>query len=270
MAVPTQVRASLGRARRAVGRRRHGVVRALHPDPEGLHLVREPVFVLSPVRSGSTLLRSILNAHRAVCAPHELHLATMQVSTERSYAADAWEALGLSVDDLSNVLWDRALHLNLVRSGKRIVVDKTPQNARHWQRIHSFWPDAKYLHLHRHPAVILASMQNAQQDVPTASHIRNLLSYGRDLDAAREALPGPTVRYEDLSTDPEATMRTVCSYLGIRFQPGMLRYRSNHSRSGLGDWSEKIRSGRVQPHAPLPAIEDVPEQLRSLTRRWGY
>ena len=48
-------------------------------------LVASPVFLLSAIRSGSTLLRSILNSHPAVCAPHELHLRYLKVSIDSEY-----------------------------------------------------------------------------------------------------------------------------------------------------------------------------------------
>jgi LPS sulfotransferase NodH len=259
-----------GELRQSLNRRRYGLARALRPDPTGRRLIRDPVFILSPVRSGSTLLRSILNSHSAICAPHELHLGTVKVTTGKRYARKSWRALGLSTDDLADILWDRALHLNLVRSGKRIIVDKTPQNAKIWQRIHAAWPAARYLHLRRHPGVVLDSLIKAQQDVSVATHIFTVENYGTWLDEARAALPGPTIRYEDLLTDPAATMREVCRYLGVRFQPAMLDYRVDNSRSGLGDWSESLRSGRIQGLPPLPTIADVPEPLRDLTRRWGY
>src|SRR3954467_12084339 len=40
----------------------------------GDRLLEQPVFVLSSIRSGSTLLRVLLNSHTAIHAPHELHL----------------------------------------------------------------------------------------------------------------------------------------------------------------------------------------------------
>jgi hypothetical protein len=42
-------------------------------------LVESPVIVLCTTRSGSTLLRCLLDAHPAVRAPHELHLADLHV-----------------------------------------------------------------------------------------------------------------------------------------------------------------------------------------------
>ena len=53
----------------------------------------------------------------------------------------------------------------------------------------------------------------------------------------------------------------------------MLEYgRVGHGRfrAGLGDWSENIKSGRVQPAAPLPPADEVPAPLRAVCRTWGY
>ena len=37
-------------------------------------MVRAPVFVMCTLRSGSTLLRVLLNSHSRIHAPHEIHL----------------------------------------------------------------------------------------------------------------------------------------------------------------------------------------------------
>ncbi|XDO64283.1 sulfotransferase [Streptomyces sp. RLB1-33] len=47
--------------------------------PPAPRLVDSPVFVLSSVRSGSTLLRVLLNSHSQIRAPHEMHLRTVHV-----------------------------------------------------------------------------------------------------------------------------------------------------------------------------------------------
>jgi hypothetical protein len=264
------VRRRAGDARRAVHRRQNALRRALSVEKDGRHLIQDPVFVLCSVRSGSTLLRSILDTHTEICAPQELHLATMRVRTERDYAVNSWEVLGVTMRDMENLLWDRALHLELVRSGKRIVVDKTPQNAGQWKRIHEYWPEARYLHLRRHPGHIYDSLAASRPDASHADNLKTVLTYGRHLDEARDALPGVTVRYEDLTTDPRTTAREICEYLGVRFQSRMLKYKRSRRVSGLGDWSAKIRSGRIQPHEPLPDLDVLAPPLRELAERWGY
>jgi hypothetical protein len=39
---------------------------------------------------------------------------------------------------------------------------------------------------------------------------------------------------------------------------------------GLGDWEEKIRTGRVQKPQPPPPPEEIPAALRSIAEKWGY
>lgn len=267
---PSALRSRLGDLRRGVNRRRYALAGALHVDSDGLRLVSDPVFLLSSVRSGSTLLRSMLDTHSQIVAPHELHLGTMRVVSDKQYTIDSWQHLELSLEDIQNVLWDRALHLMMVRGAGRIVVDKTPQNVEIWRRIHAFWPQARYLHLRRHPGSVYESLVDARPDQPNEAHVANVLRYGRWLDEARAALPGPTVRYEDLTADPEGTLREVCRYLGVRYQAKMLTYRRSGNMGGLGDWSEKIRSGRVQQHRPLPSLDKVPIELHPLIKAWNY
>lgn len=258
------------RARRIARQRRSALALAWEAGADVDHLVPSPVFVICSPRSGSTLLRSILDTHSKICAPHELHLNTMRVSTPRSYAKDAWSALGLSTDHLQNLLWDRALHRMLVMSGKRVIVDKTPQNVLIWQRISEFWPAARYIHLRRHPMAAIASMEQIHPDRGTDEHVAWMLRYAEHLDAARAALPGPTVRYEELTTDAERVVSGICHYLGVRWEPRMLNYREGTFTFGLGDWSDRIKSGSIQAAQPLPAETKVPDALRETVRQWGY
>ena len=91
------------------------------------------------------------------------------------------------------------------------------------------------------------------------------------VEQARESLPGFTVRYEELTASPSAVIGGLCGFLGVPFQPGMLDYgRFDHAgfTPGLGDSSLNIRSGRIQPPAPVPG--EVPEELAAICAAWGY
>src|SRR5262245_16247053 len=87
--------------------------------PEADRLLRAPIFVMSPVRSGSTLLRAVLNAHSQLHAPHELHVRRLTVDYGTKLAERAMTALGHNQADLEHLLWDRVLHRELVLSGKQ-------------------------------------------------------------------------------------------------------------------------------------------------------
>ncbi|MCA2180229.1 sulfotransferase [Nonomuraea glycinis] len=241
-------------------------------DPRADRLLTAPVFIISPVRSGSTLLRAILNAHSALHAPHELHVRRLRVDFGTSLAQKAMAALGHNQADLEHLLWDRVLHRELHRSGKRFIVDKTPANAFAHERIATCWPDARFVFLLRHPASIATSWHEASPDKRTPEEAAlDALRYMKAVQRAKAALPGLTVRYEDLSADPERVTREICAFLGLDWEPQMLSYgEQTVIQKGLGDWRDKIRSGTVQPGRELPDPESIPESLKPISRSWGY
>ncbi|MGV9776172.1 sulfotransferase family protein [Streptosporangium sp. NPDC003464] len=241
-------------------------------DPVTDRLLTAPIFILSPVRSGSTLLRALLNAHSMLHAPHELHVRRLTVGFGTPLSRRAMDALGHNQADLKHLLWDRVLHRELVRSGKSFVVDKTPANAFAFERIAACWPDARYVFLLRHPASIAKSWHEAAPDRRTPEEAAlDALRYMKAVQRARRALTGLTVRYEDLTGDPAAETRRVCDFLGVPWEPRMLDYgEQTVIQKGLGDWKDKIQSGAVQRGRDLPAPEQVPEALRPMSVKWGY
>ncbi|MEV4751343.1 sulfotransferase [Streptosporangium sp. NPDC049248] len=241
-------------------------------DPKIDRLLVAPVFVLSPVRSGSTLLRAMLNAHSMLHAPHEPHVRRLKVEFGTSLAERAMKALGHDRADLEHLLWDRVLHRELVRSGKTFFVDKTPANAFAYRRVAACWPDARFVFLLRHPASIARSWYEAGAGRRTPEEAAlDALRYMKAVQRARGALSGCTVRYEDLTADPEAEARRVCDFLDVPWEPAMLAYGEQAVlEKGLGDWKDKIRSGRVQPGRDLPGPEEIPDSLRPMCESWGY
>jgi hypothetical protein len=260
------------RVARGIRRRLRRLSEPPVPQSAG-RLVPDPVFVISSVRSGSTLLRVLLNSHPRIRAPHEMHLRTLAVNLTKPYTTKAMAELDLDQRELEYLLWDRILHRELMRSGKQIIVDKTPGNAGFWERLHEGWPKARYIFLLRHPASMVSSLINNRPDRDLEATVREVRMYVDAVEAARNALPGLTVRYEDLTERPEAVTREICAYLGVQWTPRMLDYRKGEHGPFvpfIGDWSDNIKSGKVQKARPLPDPEDVPEALRDITRAWGY
>jgi hypothetical protein len=247
--------------------------KSLAKVPTTRRLVPSPVFVISSVRSGSTLLRVILNTHPDICAPHELHLRCLRVDFDKRYAEMAFKELGIDKDELEHMLWDRVLHNELARSGKRIIVDKTPGNANVYQRLVTCWPDARFIFLLRHPASIVASLMETRADRELEPTIKEALKYLNAVEEAKRAQPGLVVRYEDLTDDPARVTKEICAFLGTRWDPRMLDYgQSKHGkfRPFIGDWSSKIRSGRIQPGRPLPDAGEIPDEVKHIASAWGY
>ncbi len=242
--------------------------------PRAPRLVRSPAFVLSSVRSGSTLLRVLLNSHSRIRAPHEMHLRTVHVNMSREFTADAMKELALDREELEHVLWDRVLHLELSRSGKDVIVDKTPPNTLIWPRLHRCWPEARFILLLRHPGAVIQSLTSRRADPDHEAIRAEVLGYAEKLEEARQNLTDAhVITYEDLTADPERITRGLCEYLGVPWESGMLDYgKQNHGtfRPKLGDWSEEIRSGRIQAARQADPAAQLPPRLAELAKAWGY
>jgi sulfotransferase family protein len=253
-------------------------------------LVTSPVFVLSTMRSGGSLLRAMLNAHPMIRSPHKMHLQTLEVRYSELYTGLAMEKLGLDITELEYLLWDRLLHRELRRSGKQVIVEKTAGNALIWRRLRECWPAARYIFLLRHPASVLTSVLDTSQSGwqglmqilldhlgttggrggPVASRpsladvmTTMVLEHAEGVQQAMRALPGLTVRYEDLIGRPDQAMREVCAFLEVPWVPDIVE----HGKQEFGGFD--ISNGGLTPHR-APAPEDIPQALRPLCHLWGY
>ena len=239
----------------------------------GDRLLVAPAFVMCSVRSGSTLLRVLLDSHSRIHSPQELHLRDLTVKVKTDYAAKALGEIGLDDEQMRFLLWDRLLQRELVAARKEILVNKTPNDVFIADRIARCWPDARFIYLLRHPGAIERSRhQTRPQDTPERN-ANMVLRYGNAIEQARADHPGLTVRYEELTADPRDATKRLCAFLGVQWEAGMLEYgRFDHGRMkpGLGDWKAKIKSGEVQEAEPPPPLEEIHPSLHELCVAWGY
>ena len=207
----------------------------------------QPVFLLSYLRSGSTMMRMVLNSHSQICAPLEMHLRALRLDTSTAKLLElAMQELRLSNRDLENMLWDRLLYDQLLKSGKSIIVDKTPHNTLSWRRIHRYWPDAKFILLYRHPVRMMESMHKAHPNTSPEHWGDQILRFAKAMDEAHKVHGGLVLRYEELTRDPAAQTRRICEFLGVPWEAGMIDYGNQQHGGfvrGLGDWSDKIKAG---------------------------
>ncbi|WP_432137764.1 sulfotransferase family protein [Streptomyces sp. bgisy154] len=244
-------------------------------EPATDRLLRRPAFIVSSIRSGSTLLRLMLNAHSRLHSPHELHITRLEVGFGSSVSQYSMTRLGLERGDLEHLLWDRLMHWELVRSGKDHLVEKTPGNVFDIRRVRDCWPDARFVFLLRHPESVARSWHESDPEKrPYEKAVADALRYVAAVDDARKALPGGcTVRYEDITEDPERQLRRLCAFLDVEYEPGMVDYgRAGGTEvpRGLGDWRPTIRTGTVQPGRALPERDEIHGRLLPMCEAWGY
>lgn len=107
------------------------------------------------------------------------------------------------------------------RSGAEVFVDHTPGNIRYAATFARLFPDAIFLNLVRDGRGVAASVLPLGWGPNTVEKAATWWSLHVALGlAATTYLPGPqrvlTVRYEDLLGDPDATVRTICRFVGLR------------------------------------------------------
>jgi hypothetical protein len=218
-------------------------------------------------------MRVVLDSHSQICAPHEMHLRSLRVTPGVRLVESALTELGLTTRDLENMLWDRVLYDRLLHSKKSVIVDKTPSNVMAWERIHRYWPESKLILLHRHPVRIMDSWHSARPNLPREKSAAELQRYTELMQRAQRVHGGLVVRYEDLTRQPAAITQEICEFLGVPWEPQMVEYgaqgRGRFVR-GLGDWTDKIKSGQIAPAPPDPLPADIPDELKETARLMGY
>lgn len=228
--------------------------------------MNSPIFIVGANRSGTTLLRLILNAHSNIGIPEEI---VYFGSTMAGVPIEQWKAPQVSdarwtefvsafIDDKCSVLegidLDRVKQ-EIVQSGKKdfsypysLVLEtwakhhqkkrwgeKTPGNLFYADVLLEMYPDARFIHLVRDPRAGVSSMMKTDffpDDIAfNAMSRRKYMRKGRGiLDASVPAEQRLMLRYEDIVTSPETTIRAICHFLGEQFEPAMLSFYKDSSR----------------------------------------
>ena len=244
--------------------------------------MESPIFIVGANRSGTTLLRLILNAHSRIAIPDELtYLGSYVagVSIEKWRAPDlsrtAYEALvddflsrnrtvldGLDLEALKRDLcagpvnfrrpYQGALEAWARHHGKERWGEKTPGNLFYADVLLDMFPEAQVLYLVRDPRAGVASMQDVSffpEDVVFNSlsrrkhDVQGRARLIRDVPETQRM----TVRYESLVRDPEAQVRSICQFLDEPFEPSMLRFHQDADRYMKDRAEQDYNAAATQP-----------------------
>lgn len=248
--------------------------------------MESPIFIVGANRSGTTLLRLILNAHSRVAIPDELiyfgsYLAGTPIEHWRNpdLSSEEYESF---VDDFlasncrplneidkaqlkTEILagphdlrspYRRVLEAWARHYGKERWGEKTPGNLFYVDIIIDMFPDAQFLYMVRDPRAGVASMPNVPifpDDVTfNALNRRKHDTEGRAI-LERHVPPAQRMRvqYEDLVRHPETTVQSVCDFLGEAFDPQML-----HFHEGAGQYMKEHARRSYNAAATQPITDD--------------
>jgi hypothetical protein len=213
-------------------------------------MLRAPApFIVGVGRSGTTLLRLMLDAHPDLAIPGETHFlidfltddarhVTREQFVRVATGASTWPNLAIGEPALRNALATvepfsvadaiRAFYrLYASLYGKSRWGDKTPPYRSHMVGLQQLLPEAHLIHVIRDGRDAARSYRGLWfgpgDDVEVQAHF-----WVDQVNAARrqsvELQHYIEIRYEDLVVEPATNLRKICDYLELPYHPRMLDY----------------------------------------------
>ena len=266
-----------------------------------------PLLVLGVSRSGTTLLRVVLDRSPGIAIPDESffvpllarrHRGTIEserflddvarIPTIRDWGLGASEVAprlhpGMQTGDAIAAVFEAYAD----RAGKPRWGDKTPMYMRHLVLLERLFPEAQYVHLIRDGRDAALSFLEMPEGsfTRTWAHPRTAAQFAclwrKEVSGARAlgrrvgARRYHEVRYEGLVGNPERVVGDICTFAEIEFDPAMLDYAGSvdvsakpHQQRLLRPMTAGVRSWREElSPADVDAFEAV---AGDLLRELGY
>jgi hypothetical protein len=239
--------------------------------------------VVGVSRSGTTLLRLMLDAHPQLAVPAESRflpelIERIAAGADRAAAAgfvtgsERWDDFGLDAEAFrarvealpefgAGQVARAFFGLYAEGQGKPRWGDKSPPYVVSMPAIHGALPEARFVHLIRDGRDVAASLM--ARDWGARRPRRIARRWTSEVQAGRQAAAtlGPAlcleVRYERLVEDPEGVLRDICSHVELDYDPAMLAYheRADQRLAELGDLEARTAAERAtqfeRVHSPL-------------------
>ena len=232
------------------------------------------VFVVGCPRSGTTLLRRILDAHPELAIAPETgwipryyrerrgidqHGRVSQATVDAVVAHPRFEKLRLAAHEVAAIVDGGMPYATFVTAifdlygqsrRKALVGDKTPSYVRDIGTLHRLWPRARFVHLIRDGRDVCSSAlewrrkaNDFAQRLPTwrddplvsaALWWRRHVLLGRRAGLTLGSGLYREVRYEALVADPEAETQALCAFLHVPYHNAMLRFHEGKTKDAPG------------------------------------
>jgi hypothetical protein len=209
-------------------------------------MTRPPIFAGGAGRSGTTLLRVILDSHPNIACGPELKvtpaLCRLWQDFQTSLSPPLREYL-LTPNDINAIFAQTIVSLlekYRQKSGKLRVAEKSPNNVFFFEHLNHMFPDSPLIHVIRDGRDVVCSLLTMQWMDPKTG---KPLEYTRDVRKAAEywaravrtgqtvARQKPSVakryvelRYEELVNDPVSTLHPLFTFLDEPWDPAVLQF----------------------------------------------
>jgi len=212
-----------------------------------------PIFIIGVPRSGTTLLRVLLDSHSEIAGLPETPWLLGAYGADtclRSFLTGLVEGPYGAVRNVAGItpehvfasgrsLLETLFEPVLKARNKRLLAFKTPADIRHLDVLLKLAPDAYYVHITRDGRDVAMSQLGKKgtffDDLKEYKRLgfSNLLRRWAEWESRirsllyRDGTRVVHVRYEDLIANPERELRRITDFLGVPFEARMLDYASH-------------------------------------------
>lgn len=212
-------------------------------------------FITGSQRSGTTLLRLLLNSHSQIAIPEEASflypflnkhilnqkrpLSPPQRERFISYLQNdeqfkKWEISSKDLAQLENSSVSQKVAIEFLyaafaaKRDKDIVGDKSPKFIRKLNLLTSLYPAAKFIHIVRDGRDTFLSLKKRQHHSAKSALVSSAEWRMKEILIQRALKNIPKrairIRYEDLVQSPSQSLIKICRFLDVEFEPDMLMF----------------------------------------------
>jgi hypothetical protein len=233
--------------------------------------IQARLFLVGAPRSGTTLLQSLLTAHPEIYSVPEsdffarlsfvkrrwrytlelLQIAPLRAKRRVEEILQEVEGSHVYASLPKRILFkEQCVHAFIEsldalaqEKSKTVWLEKTPRHLHYIDKISQFVPDAKFIHIVRSGADVVASQIEVARKHPDTWGNRTIdqcvQRWIKDIQTSQRYADQPNhrlVKYEDVVQNPQEQLTQLCQFIGIPFDSRML--------TDYGKASEKLIRGK--------------------------
>ena len=237
------------------------------------------VFIAGCGRSGTTLLGAMLGAHSdCICTPESQFKVDVfeYLTSAEGPVIDISAALNMIRNHWRFRIWDLSLGADppqevtsypelmewivkmfgqgVGRPNSNIWIDHTPGNRKYVNILFDLFPESKMIHIVRDGRAVAASIMPLDWGASTIDRAAHFWQSKVSQGLAAESYSKDRVvrvNYEELVLEPEETLRKLCLFIGIEYEPAMIEGKGfkvpnytqkHHSLVGRKPASERVKA----------------------------
>jgi Sulfotransferase family len=228
------------------------------------NVVNEPIFLVGAERSGTTVLRLMLDQHPQLAWCVEFEYAVDQMSDQGDLPAlegyHEWlethrifRSCDLEIDP--SLDYPELIESFLVQERDRTRKDLVGATVhRHFNRLLQIWSNARFIHIVRDARDVARSCVNMGWAGNVWGGAERWIEAEHLWARTRRTVPAERrleITYESLISDPVKALTRVCHFMGIPYDDRMLKYPESTSYSLpdprlIGQWRRKLSEREIQ------------------------